>query len=105
MGGLSAPRSRGVCICWRRERAATVVSFILSGRRLGVRLAEQQQPLLTGRLLHSTTRLNGMTLNGMTLVGRLMMGKGRKQTEWGVCMVIKSFKSRQFLGTEMQGIT
>lgn len=100
MGGLSAPRSRGVCICWRRERAATVVSFILSGRRLGVRLAEQQQPLLTGRLLHSTTRLNGMTL-----VGRLMMGKGRKQTEWGVCMVIKSFKSRQFLGTEMQGIT
>lgn len=100
MGGLSASRSRGVCICWRHERAATVVSFILSGRRLGVRLAKQQQPLLTGRLLHSTTRLNGMTL-----VGRLIMGKGREQTEWGACMVIKSFESRQFLGTEMQGIT
>lgn len=103
MGGLSASRSCSVCICWRHERAATVVSFILSGRRLGVRLAEQQQPLLMGRLLHSTTRLNG---NGMTLVGRLMMGKGRgEQTEWGACMVIKSFESRQFLGTEMQGIT
>mgnify|MGYP007134185487 CR=1 FL=1 len=93
MGGLSASRSRGVCICWRHERAATVVSFILSGRRLGVRLVEQQQPLLTRRRLHSTMRLNGMAL-----IGRLMMGKGREQTEWGACVVIKSFESRQFLG-------
>ena len=100
MGGLSASRSLGVCICWRHERAATVVSFILSGRRRGVRLAEQQQLLLTGRLLHSTMRLNGMTL-----IGRLTMGKGREQTNGERCVVIKSFESRPILGTVMQDIT
>lgn len=39
---LSASKSQCMCTCWMHELAACVVSYILSGRRLTVRLLPQQ---------------------------------------------------------------
>lgn len=64
------------------ELAAFVVSFILSGRRLTVRLFPQQ-----AAIAHMAAATTGLEV--MTLRERVKTGKGRKQVEQRGCVVTK----------------